>query len=118
MLTTVRVTRLGTLSLEAFNTNQRMDTGTTLKQWLERISFGYQLGGGQSVAAGWRRIIGAGPTFFQPAQFISATNLSLAYYRRMRGAELYLAYGTPNTLNTQHSVLLKLIRDIGAEKGT
>jgi hypothetical protein len=118
LLTTVRVTRFGTLSLEAFNTNQRLDTGGVLEQWLERISFGYQLGGGSSVAAGWRRIIGAGPTFYQPAQFIDATNLSLAYYRRMKGAELYLAYGTPNTLNTQHDVLLKLIRYIGAEKGT
>jgi hypothetical protein len=32
--------------------------------------------------------------------------------------ELYLAYGTPNRLYTQHSVILKLIRYIGADKGT
>jgi hypothetical protein len=116
--TSWRVTPTGTLSLEAFRTDQALDTGGRLEQWLERASFGYQLGKGQSVALGWRRIIGTGPSFFDDPDFIDATNFSFAYYRRMHGAELYFAYGTPNTRSTQHDVLLKIIRYIGAEKGT
>jgi hypothetical protein len=116
--TSWRVTPTGTLSLEAFRTDQTLDAGGRLEQWLERAGFAYQLGRGQSVAIGWRRIIGTGPSFFDVPQFIDATNFSFAYYRRMHGAELYFAYGTPNTLSTQHDVLLKIIRYIGAEKGT
>jgi hypothetical protein len=116
--TAVRVRRFGTLSLEAYHTDDLLDTGARLQQWLERVSFAYQIGPRQSIALGWRRIIGTGPTFFTPPQFIDATNFSLAYYRRFHDAELYFAYGTPNQLNTQHDLLLKLIRYIGAEKGT
>jgi hypothetical protein len=114
----VKVTRLGTLSLEAYQTNDIIDAGGSLVQWLERISFGYQLGPGQSVAAGWRRIIGTSPTFFNSPEYTDATNLSFAYYRRMKDTELYFAYGNPNRLSTQHSVILKLIRYVGADKGT
>lgn len=114
----VHLTRLVTLSLEAYNTDQTFDSGAQLKQWLERASVGYQIGPGQSLALGWRKIVGTGPTFFDAPQFINATNLSFAYYRRFHGAELYFAYGTPNQLNTQHDFLLKVIRYIGAEKGT
>jgi hypothetical protein len=118
LLTTLRVTHRGTLSFEAYNTNQSLDTGGSLKQWLERISFGYQIDPQQSIAVGWRKIIGSGPTFFDTPDFIDGTNLSFAYYRRMHGAELYFAYGTPNTLATQHDFLFKVIRYIGADKGT
>jgi hypothetical protein len=114
----IRVTRRGTLSFSAYNTNQQLDTGESLKQWLERVSFAYQIGPGESVALGWRRIIGNGPTFFTAPDFIDGTNLSLAYYRRIHGFEMYFAYGTPNTLSTQHDVIFKIIRYIGADKGT
>lgn len=113
-----KVFRLGTLSVEAFKTEDRLDAGGSLAQWLERVSFGYQLGSGQSIAAGWRRIIGTGPTFFDAPQMVDATNFSFAYYRRMKATELYFAYGNPSELSTQHSVILKLIRYVGADKGT
>lgn len=113
-----KVGRRGTFSLEAYKTDDRLDAGGELVQWLERVSFGFQIGSGQSVAAGWRRIIGTSPTFFDAPEYTNATNLSFAYYRRMKGMELYLAYGNPSLLSTQHSVILKLIRYMGADKGT
>lgn len=116
--TSIQVTRRGTLSFNAYNTNQALDAGGSLKQWLERVSFAYQLDRSQSIAIGWRKIIGTGPAFFTSPDFISGTNLSFAYYRRMHGAEIYFAYGTPNTLSTQHDFLFKIIRYIGADKGT
>lgn len=118
LFTSLHVMRLGTLSLEAYNTNQLLDAGGRYTQWLERASFAYQLGPGESLALGWRKIIGTGPVFFTAPEFTDATNLSFAYYRRIRGAEIYLAYGTPNELNTQHDLLLKIIRYFGADKGT
>ena len=114
----VKFMRLGTFSAEAYQTDDLQDDGLRLQQWLERVSVGYQIGPGQSLALGWRKIIGTGPTFFDPPHYIAGTNLSLAYYRRWSGNELYLAYGNPNRLSTQHDVILKLIRYIGAEKGT
>jgi hypothetical protein len=115
---TLPVTHRGTLGFEAYGTNQNLDAGGLLKQWLERVSFAYQIDPSQSVAIGVRKIIGTGPTFFDSPQYTNATNLSMAYYRRFREMELYLAYGTPNHLYTQHDVILKLIRYIGADKGT
>jgi len=116
--TSVRVTRLGTLSLETYGTRQSLDDGGLDQQWLERVSFAYQIGPGQSVAAGWRKIVGTQPSFFDDPQPLNATNLTLAYYRRVLGWELYAAYGNPNQLQTQHDFILKLIRYIGADKGT
>lgn len=118
VLTTLRVTRRGTLSFEAYNTNQTLDAGGAYKQWLERVSFGYQIDPQQSIALGLRKIIGTGPVFFTAPDTLDAVNLSFAYYRRMHGAEIYFAYGTPNTLTTQHDFLFKIIRYIGADKGT
>jgi hypothetical protein len=116
--TTVRLTRRGTLTLQAFKTDQALDNGARNIQWLERASIGYQAGPGESFAIGWRRIIGAGPTFFGRSQSLNATNFSFAFYKRMPMAEIYFAYGNPNLLNTQHDVILKIIQYFGAEKGT
>ncbi len=116
--TSIRVTRLGTLSLEAFKTDDALDTGDALIQWLERVSFAYQVSPGQSLALGWRRIIGTAPPFFTTPDYTNATNITFAYYRRVKGAELYVAYGDPNQVSTQHSFIVKLIRYIGADKGT
>lgn len=118
LLGTIRLTQRGTLSLTAYRTDQRLDDGSRNIQWLERASIGYQIGPGQSVALGWRKIIGTGPSFFDTPDFINATNFSGAYYRRFKAYELYFAYGSPNRLDTQHDILLKLIRYFGAEKGT
>lgn len=114
----IRVSRLGTLSFTAYKTGQHLDAGPEYVQWLERVSFGYQMGPGESLAIGLRRIVGTGPAFFDTPNFVDATNVSAAYYKRFNGYELYAAYGTPNRLNTQHDVLVKLIRYIGAQKGT
>ena len=116
--TSVHVTRRGTISLEAYKTDDALDSGPRLVQWLERASFGYQIGAGQSLAVGWRRIIGTPAPFFGTSSFIDGTNLTVAYYRRIKGAELYFAYGNPNLLNTQHDFIIKLIRYVGADKGT
>jgi hypothetical protein len=37
---------------------------------------------------------------------------------RLRNAELYLAYGNPNTLVTVPQALLKVIFYVGGQKGT
>lgn len=111
----VRLTRRGTL--QAFETDQSLENGTRNIQWLERASIGYQAGPGESFAVGWRRIIGTGPTFFGTTQFVNATNVSFAFYKRLPMEEIYFAYGKPNFLNTQHNFILKLIQYFGAEKG-
>lgn len=117
-ITTWRITRRGTLSLEAYGTHQTLDSGGSLQQWLERVSFGYQIGPGQSVAIGWRKIIGTGPIFFSAPEYTDGTNISVAYYARFHGTEMYFAYGTPNTVSTQHTIIFKIIRYVGADKGT
>lgn len=114
----LNLTRLATLNLQAYQTHDALDDGTRFVQWLERVSLGYQIGPGESFAIGWRKITGTGPTFFSLPQYENVTNLSLAYYRRWRGNELYFAYGDPNQLSTRHEMILKLIRYIGADKGT
>ena len=114
----VRVTKRGTLTLQVFENDQAFDGGNRNVQWLERASIGYQAGPGESYAVGLRRIVGTGPTFFSPPQFLRATNFSFAYYKRLPMFELYFAYGNPNRLNTQHDLILKIIQYFGAEKGT
>lgn len=118
LTTTFQMTRRGSLTLQAVENIQTLDRGPRLVQWLERVSFGYQAGPGESYAVGLRKIIGTGPTFFSPPRFINGTNFSFAYYKRLPMFELYFAYGNPNLLNTQHDVILKLIQYFGAEKGT
>ena len=116
--TALKIGPRGTLTLQAYNTRDLLDNGTLLQQWLERISFGYQIGPGESFAIGVRKIVGAGPPFFGPARFVNATNLSFALYKRIPHAEIYFAYGDPNTLQTRHDFILKLIQYLGADKGT
>ncbi|HET9392757.1 MAG TPA: DUF5916 domain-containing protein [Candidatus Rubrimentiphilum sp.] len=107
----------GTLTLQANNTRDALDNGTLLQQWLERVSFGYQIAPGETFAIGVRKIIGTGPPFFGPGRFINGTNLSIALYKRIPHAEIYFAYGDPNQLQTRHDVILKLIQYLGADKG-
>ncbi|HET9028996.1 MAG TPA: hypothetical protein VFN49_02380 [Candidatus Aquilonibacter sp.] len=113
-----RIARIATLSLQAAQTEQRLRDGSVLRQSLERASLAVQIGPNESIALGWRRIAGTGPVFFNAPQDIDATNLSLAYHKRFGSEELYLAYGSPNTLSTQHAILFKIIKYVGAEKGT
>ncbi|MBC5804288.1 MAG: hypothetical protein GIX03_15080 [Candidatus Eremiobacteraeota bacterium] len=117
-LVTLQIGRRGSLGVEADDTMDALDHGGRLTQWLERANLAYQFGPDASLALGARRIIGIGPTFFDSQQYVDATNLSLAYYRRFGNSELYAAYGDPNRLTTQHAFIIKLIQYFGAGKGT
>jgi hypothetical protein len=116
--TTLPIGRRGTLTLEADDTNDSMDSGDRFVQWLERVSVGYQLDGSSSVALGVRRIIGTGPPFFTVPVFTDASNVSFAYHRRIAKGELYVVYGDPNALSTTPALIGKYIFYVGAEKGT
>jgi hypothetical protein len=110
--------RRGTLSLEADNTTDYLDTGDRLGEWLTRASVAYQLGASSSLAIGIRSIKGTAPIFFGAPAFVDGTNISLAFYKRFAKSELYAAYGDPNVLATKHALIIKLIQYIGAQKGT
>lgn len=120
---TLRVTPRGTITFEGDDTNDTLDTGEKLVQWLERVSFAYQINRTSSLAVGVRRIIGTTPSFFTPIDqlntlYVNASNISVAYYKRFGRGELYLVYGNPNSLSTQPSAIAKYIFYIGAQKGT
>ncbi len=92
-------------------------------QWLERSSLSYQLDRAVSVDVGLRRIIGTEqPYAYAPlgstATFTNATNLSAAFHYFQGTNELYVVYGNPNRLQTVPALYVKLIRYIGAGKGT
>lgn len=119
-LTTLRLGPRGTVTFEGDNTNDWTDAqfgGAKNVQWLERASFAYQLGSGSSLAIGVRKIIGTTPLLEPPAQFTDATNLSLAYYKRVGSDELYVVYGDPNQLTTYHAFIVKFVHYFGADKG-
>lgn len=117
--TTLKAGRRGTLTFEADDTSWSLDTGgAPMRQWLERVSYALQLSGGSSFAIGARRIIGTGPAFFQTPQYVDASNVSFAYYRRIGPGEFYLVYGDPNSLYTTPALIAKWIIYIGAQKGT
>ena len=117
-LTTFELLRRGTLSLEVDDNQNILDDRKSSTQWLERASFAYQLDTTSSLAIGVRRIIGPPPAFFNTPSDISATNLSLAFYRSFANSELYFVYGDANQVSTRHELILKFIQYIGAQKGT
>jgi hypothetical protein len=124
---TVAIGSRGTFTLEADDTRWTSDTQALILQWLERASVSYELGPEASLSVGLRRIIGSGPpdgfSFLnggglQPGPFTKAYNVSFAYHRRWAQNELYAAYGDPSRLYTKPAFVLKLVKYIGAEKGT
>jgi Domain of unknown function (DUF5916)/Carbohydrate family 9 binding domain-like len=124
---TMAIGSRGTFTLEADDTRWTSDSFHMSHQWLERASVAYQLGPESSFSVGLRRILGSGPpdgfsflngAGLQPGPYTSAYNVSFAYHRRWAQNELYTAYGDPNLLYTKPAFVLKLIRYIGAEKGT
>ncbi|MDQ6779921.1 MAG: hypothetical protein M3Z37_02035, partial [Candidatus Eremiobacteraeota bacterium] len=116
--TALPFTQRGTLNLEADNTYFRGDDGAVKSQWLERAAWSYQLGHDSSVSLGARRIMGGGIPFSGFSDDTRATNVSFAYYRKLRFNELYVVYGDPSRLHTKPALYIKLIHYIGAEKGT
>jgi len=116
---TVRINRRALLTLEADDTRQYLPQGVQT-QWLERASVAFQQDRDTSFAVGLRRIIGTPPILsgIDNSCTSGCTNLSFAYHKRFGPYELYTAYGDPSRLYTQHDFLMKLIRYVGADKGT
>jgi hypothetical protein len=118
--TTFSIARRFFVTLQAYDTQQFLRTGVNT-QWLERFSVAYAQGPDASIAFGVRRIIGAGP-LLGGSQDLSCvagcSNISFAYHKKFGFNELYVAYGDPSQLNTRAQFLVKLIRYVGAEKGT
>lgn len=97
------------------------------KQWLNRASLSYQFSAAISADLGGRRIIGAtqpfafapfGPSAFFSPETLNASNVSAALHFFRGSNELYVVYGDPNQLFTTHTLFVKLIRYVGAGKGS
>jgi hypothetical protein len=107
------------LSLTANDNRQYFRDRPANIQWFERVSLAYQTGPESSFAFGVRRIVGDPPTPNGGGNCIgTCTNLSFAYHRLYGSQELYVAYGDPSQLATRAQFIVKLIRYVGAEKGT
>lgn len=116
---TLRAGPRGSFTLEADDTDQRLDTGARYVQWLERASFAYQSGPDSSLALGVRRIIGFAPYLSTVPHFQTGWNISAAYHRKLPTfGELYIAYGDASAFSTSPQFIVKIIRYIGADKGT
>ncbi len=129
-LTTLPVGPRGTFALEGDDTSDTTDAGPKAVQWLERATFSYQFNSSSSLAIGVRRIIGTAPILLfpptacktQPLQtecgYTDASNVSVAFHRRVGADELYFVYGDPNQLTTLPALIVKFVHYFGAEKGT
>jgi hypothetical protein len=115
---TMRVGIRGLLTIEADDTVQYIDRGSRNVQWLERASFTYLSGPDASLALGVRRIVGTPPMLATLPAFQSAWNLSAGYHRKVAGGELYVVYGDAAAFSTTPQFVIKLVRYVGAEKGT
>ena len=126
--TTIKLTNRGSLSLEADDTRQYLDSGRTNIEWLQRASFAYQTDANSSFALGVRRFFGASPEPYGGGCGVVdaggvfhrgyCPNVSFAYYRRMPHDELYVIYGDASATRTVPQFLVKFIHYFGAEKGT
>jgi hypothetical protein len=121
--TTFRNGTRGAVTLEFDDTDQFVDEGSRLTEWLERLSYSYQSGPNQALALGIRRIIGTPPVLTRPlpngaSSFQDAWNLSAAFHQKVPGGEVYAVYGDASAFATAPSFIIKFIRYIGAEKGT
>ena len=116
---TVHAGRLGLLSLEVDENSQLLDGGGNNRQWLERLSYAYQVDRDESFAFGVRRIIGTGPEVDLPQPQLNAWNLSAAYHKVMgANGELYVVYGDASALYTAPQFIMKWIHYFGGGKGT
>ncbi len=116
---TFAVGRRTTVTLTANDTRQYMPSGTNV-EWLERASVAFQQGPDASFAVGLRRIVGLPPllTTLDTSCERGCTNVSFAYHKRFNQFEIYTAYGDPSPLITRPQFIFKVIRYIGADKGT
>jgi hypothetical protein len=120
--TTIPFTNRLSLLLEGDDTiyASSLASEASAKQWLERASVNFQVSHTLSFDFGARRIIGFNQPFaFAPTtSFVDATNLSAAIHYFRDDNELYVVYGDPNRLSTVPALFVKLIRYVGAGKGT
>lgn len=116
---TIRVGNRGALTLTLDDTAQYFHTASANIQWFDGIAYAYQVSSNSSFAVGVRRVVGYPP---QPNGGGNCegtcSNISIAYHLRLRRAEIYAAYGDPNTLTTVPQAIFKLIFYAGGEKGT
>ena len=106
---TLQVGTRGSLTLEVDENRFSPDGGGLSEQWLDRAGYAYQLTPDTSLSVGVRRILdGAGPQ----------DNVTAAFYHRTAQDELYVAYGSPNSVLTAKTFIVKWIHYIGAQKGS
>ncbi len=116
---TLRLGMRGTLTLELDDTAQRFEAANDRVQWFERVGYAYLLGPHTSIAVGVRRVVGMPPVPNGGGNCEGVcSNISFAYHTRLRHAEVYFAYGNPNSLSTVPQLLFKMIFYAGADKGT
>ena len=119
---TIPVTKKASFVIEGDDTIYASSVASepSAKQWLERASINYQMNHALSFDFGARKIVGFSQPFaFAPTpSFVNATNLSAAIHYFRGNNELYIVYGDPNQLNTVPARFIKLIRYMGAGKGT
>jgi len=114
----VRVGNHASITLQANDTQQHLDSGQTYTQWLERLSYAYQSGPNESFAIGVRRIIGTPPMLDRVPSFSSAWNLSFGYHKLLEHNEIYLVYGDASAFATSPQLIFKMVHYFGADKGT
>jgi len=116
---TIKVGMRGALTFTIDDTAQYFTHGTANIQWFEGIAYAYQVNAESSFALGVRRVVGYPPEPNGGGNCMgTCSNVSLAYHLRLRNAEIYAAYGNPNTLVTVPQFLVKAIFYAGGEKGT
>jgi hypothetical protein len=124
-LTTLPVTKRIHLTLETDEDNylSRVPSEGRAVTWLERTSLDYQISREMQFDLGARQIFGENiPNAIAAPDFtpFRAANVTFAFHYLSRDGtnEFYAVYGDPNSLATKPALFLKLIRYIGAPKGT
>ncbi len=114
---TLKAGRRGILTLRADDTDQLLDSGGRVTQWLERATFSYQPRSDTALSWGVRRLIGAAPVLAGAPQPVNACNLYGGVRKRFAHSQLDLVYGDASTLRTVPKLILRIVQFIGAEKG-
>jgi hypothetical protein len=118
-MSTIKAGERGTVTLTVDNTSQWLPIGPANIQWFDSAAYSYQINRDSSFAIGLRRVNGYAPQPNGGGNCAGVcSNVSVAYHVRLSHAEIYAAYGDPNTLSTVPQALLKMIFYIGGQKGT
>jgi hypothetical protein len=116
---TIRAGERGTVTFTLDDTAQRFAAAPSNVQWFDGVAYAYQIDRNSSLAVGLRRVTGLPPQPNGGGDCAGVcSNVSLAYHRRARTTEYYLAYGDPNALTTAPEAILKVIFYVGGQKGT